>query len=477
MTLETIKRRRRYILGVYDRPILRDWLFWTQAACTVLFSIILLFPTAENAANDPSTPVWVDSLVGGPVMGFIFFYPVGVVRRLFRAFRERNRTTSSPISVTPTSPQTPSSTIQPAQHWDYPVAHPEKPMTTAPSSFIPTDLSQSAQPVDDRWLNESAPGWSSPNLPSIGAVPSNPPAPASTPPIQSYPTPQNPTHLTSPAQSDTVFDSARIRLPYPIARSVRAYQMSSEPLQQYGYLLDIGESVTICVGAVAAAWMRDHCSDHPEFKRFLQGMDRGLSHGSWHPLITAAASAMAEHSSALDNYVPGVTSSKKMPALVDILREVVEERNRWAHGSRPTTKGEAMARTDTLKPVLDRALKKASFLGVHRWILVRHIEFDRRYRKFEASVGVAMGDHPDFEISSISTNTPLALDNIYSQSQVGFIDLAPFIVYRYCSHCHSPEMFFTDRLKDNGAVLKSFARGHEEFDEAIFAEFAALRSA
>ncbi|MGV9478075.1 hypothetical protein [Gordonia aichiensis] len=253
--------------------------------------------------------------------------------------------------------------------------------------------------------------------------------------------------------------------------------MSSEPLQQYGYLLDIGESVTICVGAVAAAWMRDHCSDHPEFKRFLQGMDRGLSHGSWHPLITAAASAMAEHSSALDNYVPGVTSSKKMPALVDILREVVEERNRWAHGSRPTTKGEAMARTDTLKPVLDRALKKASFLGVHRWILVRHIEFDRRYRKFEASVGVAMGDHPDFEISSISTNTPLALDNIYSQSQVGFIDLAPFIVYRYCSHCHSPEMFFTDRLKDNGAVLKSFARGHEEFDEAIFAEFAALRSA
>lgn len=266
-------------------------------------------------------------------------------------------------------------------------------------------------------------------------------------------------------------------MPYPIARAARALQINSDPMQQYALLLELGESVTVTTGAEAAAWLRDHTPGDHGLQTLLRSLDRGVSQGTWHDVINAAAKQMKDNDDAIPNFVAGVTSSKKTHDLVSILRDIVTERNRWAHGARPSTRGEAQSRVDSLQPIVAEMLRKLGFLGGSKWLLVRGATFDRTAKCFSVNFGVAMSDHPEFDGIEMQTGIPLAVDTVYVQSGGAFLDLTPFVVYRYCSHCHSPEMFFVGRLKDTKAVLKSFARGHEEFDASLFEEFTVLRGA
>ncbi len=166
-----------------------------------------------------------------------------------------------------------------------------------------------------------------------------------------------------------------------------------------------------------------------------------------------------------------------MRGVDELLQEIVTERNRWAHGAKPSTGGEALARAAQLAPTVEQLLRKISFLGSYRWLLVRDSRYERLKSSFAVDAGVAMNDHPVFESARVESRIPMADSTFYVELGDQYLTLAPFIVYRYCSHCHNSEMFYVDRLRDADAVLKSFARGHERFDDEIFLELNELRSA
>src|SRR3954451_20695583 len=52
-----VVRRRRYWLGVLDRPVLRDWLFWVAAVG------LLLGRASVDASGDPQQPDWQSSII------------------------------------------------------------------------------------------------------------------------------------------------------------------------------------------------------------------------------------------------------------------------------------------------------------------------------------------------------------------------------------------------------------------------------
>jgi len=420
--MPTRARQPNKYLGAYDQPILRDTMFWVLIGLITLAFVALISPT-DGDQRTTGLPLWLDSLLGAFLMGVLFGYPIALIRRIIRASRIRRSGSSSDDS-------------------DHLIRHPA-PIDT--SSDLPT--SPYEQDISD--------------IPSF-KIP--PPLPFSHESSRSG-------ELVS---ESSVLSQARDSLPFPIARTARSLQITRDPIEQYTLLLELAESISISVATVAAAWLNQNEPDNPQLQALYQALSRGVSQGAWHSIIPAAARSMANSEFPIPGYCQGVGKSKKTADLVSILRPVVEECNRWAHGARPTNKGDATIRVEELVVHLDLAIRKISFLQQSPWILVRDTNFDRRRKLFVANVGLAMSDHPEFAPSSISTSTPLAEDTLYVDADGRFIDLTPLIVYKYCAHCRQPEMFYADRSDRGRAVLKSFARGHQTFDEEIFEEIQQL---
>lgn len=415
--MPTQARQTNKYLGAYDQPVLRDPMVWVLIGLVMLCFVALMFP-AEGTRQQTAMPLWLDSLLGGLVVGAIVGYPAALVRRMIRALRRRR-------------------------------SGPELKDAFQPVQNVPPIRAEK----DPEQLNRE----------SVERTPTRPFPPAA------------PASHESSSAGDLVSDlsilsEARELLPFPIARTARSLQISRDPIEQYTLLLELAESISITVAATAASWLNQNEPDNPHLQGLYQALPRGISQGTWNSVIPSAAKAMSESAYAIPGYCQGVGKSKETPDLVNVLRPVVEERNRWAHGARPTSKGDAAGRVGDLLVHLDAALSKVRFLTESPWVLIRDTTFDRRRRIFIANAGLAMSDHPEFARETIRTAIPLAEDTIYVETKELFIDLTPLIVYKYCAHCRQPEMFYADRLNGRRAVLKSFARGHQTFDEGIFEE-------
>jgi len=132
---------------------------------------------------------------------------------------------------------------------------------------------------------------------------------------------------------------------------------------------------------------------------------------------------------------------------------------------------EAAERVQRLRPILERALTAADFLGNCDWVVTRQSRYRRRERDFDVTAVRAMSDHPDFEVVSFLAAHPLADDVFYMLTPDGAIDLTPLVVLRQCPQCRQPEVSYADRLDGReGVALKSFDRGHTLFDRTLIDE-------
>lgn len=194
-------------------------------------------------------------------------------------------------------------------------------------------------------------------------------------------------------------------------------------------------------------------------------LGRGVSQGHWLDVAREAERQSSKSTMALVGLADGVRQRKGGSGLLLDLRELLEERNRWAHGAKPATPAEANMRSREYRVRLDHALADSSFLSDSPWVLIEGGSYDRREHAFRIRSQRAMGDHPEFERFVFTSNTPLADDTFYLVGSGGVIDLSPFVAMRFCEMCRQPEMFYADRLdKKRGTSLKSFARGHVLFD-------------
>lgn len=246
-------------------------------------------------------------------------------------------------------------------------------------------------------------------------------------------------------------------------------------MEQYQHLLDLGEALTLSVGMLSAGWLRIHAPDSAALQTLHEAFHTGgVSQGHWHEVSAAAAKAMAVSEAAIPGFVLGIQNQKKDRGFIESVKPVLEERNRAAHGARPHNRSEAAVRNAELLPALEHAVGRAAFLADTPWVLVEGTSFRRQDHRWNARLRRAMGDHPEFDAVTEVVDFPLANDTFYVMSSTP-LDLTPMLVIRYCSQCRQPEVCYADRVDQrDGVSLKSFARGHQVFDQDLVHEMATL---
>lgn len=313
---------------------------------------------------------------------------------------------------------------------------------------------------------------------------------ASTPvTVNSFPTPTPPTGAPAAAapvplnsytgiemQESEALTHARMKLPYQVARAARAVQTTQDPLEQYQYLLDLGEALTLTLGMLSASWLRQHAPHDPALEMLHRNyLLRGVSQGHWHEVTKAAEKAMAGSELGVKGFVDGVRSRRGDLGALDALKVILAERNKAAHGARPHNRAEAAVRTAELAPAVMQAVARASFLSETPWALVESVALRRQDRWWNARIRRAMGDHPDFDAVTEVIDRPLANDTFYVMAEPEPLDLTPMLVIRYCDQCRQPEVCHADRVDErSGVSLKSFARGHQVFDRDLVQEIRLL---
>lgn len=442
-------RRLNAILMLYDAPLYRDWAFWLT-----FFWVVMAGWAIATSPPTGSAPVWLDALIAALLFGVIFGVVPAFVRLKIRQFiwKRKARAARQPTRRQPhvVPQQTLEGSLAESQH--------SPPSAPASSGSLETG------PEPQRGTHHLRPIASTTPASMRSRV--DPPALRL---IDSQST-------TQPSDLPQAIPVPRDELPYPVGRAVRALSLSSDGRDTYEAILDTAEALIVSLGIVSASWLRHFGSESRAMTELGRAyLGRGVSQGHWLELAREAERQSGKNGSALPGLADGVRQRKGGTGVIPDLRQLLEERNRWAHGAKPATPTEANMRSREYRVFLDRALADCSFLSRSPWILVEGCSYIRRERTFRVRAQLAMGDHPEFERLTITSSAPLADDTFYLVGNGHAIDLSPFVVMRFCEMCRQPEMFYADRLdRKRGTSLKSFARGHVLFDPDLDPDIRAL---
>lgn len=448
------------VLGVYDLPLRRDWMFWNTVAWTILIAGII----ASAPAEDGRSP-WPDALLAGLLAAMLLGFLPAALRRLLRGLgnamrsaRSRRETnlTPRPEIVAPSPPAPAASFDRAITEW-------------SPGSFgageeVASSEEQATSPLTP--ASEEAPiGNSHPSskaTPSVGRG------------GQAQNARESQTLIElgqEEGEATAVLTEARERLPYPIARAARALQLASDPRDSYEATLQAGDAINTVLGVVAATWLLTNEPGSPSLDTLHKAFGRGVSGGVWHEVIRDMERQASRSSQALPGSVEAIQLGKGGIGLLSDLRGLLEERNKWAHGAGPHTRADAATRLAEMRGRLIAALERCGWLANAQWILTERSSYKRSDGRFEVEAYRAMGDHPEFERTRFSSSAPMVDDNFYIMTPSGPLDLTPFVVIRYCVDCRQREVFFADRINERRqVVLKSFANGHVVLDDTLAQE-------
>lgn len=431
-------KRRNVYLGIYDAPVYRDWCAWLTVFCAVM-----TFAAISTSTEPRQLPVWLDVTLATIVMTFLFAVLPSFLRRQIRRLLWRRLRTNHAQA----EPTVVDSSDRSGQD---------------PNVCI--DVVK--QDVIEKWPPagvHSAPIYT----PQTSNTSDRPPIR----PLRSM-TALHSTTDESLTASVVLRESRQFQ--FPIARAVRALQLATDSKDQYEALLDVADALSVALGTTASAWLRSLGAGQDALDSLREAyLSRGVSQGHWHQMLSQAIRLD------VDGGFPSgfrIASHRgKRGNLLTHLGALVQERNRWAHGSRPRNSAEAARRVVELQPTLEDALSGSAFLAEMPWVLTRSSSYQPRSREFHVIAFRAMGDHPEFERQDLTSAVPLADESIYLLEQQNPIDLSPFVTMRYCDTCRKRQICYADRLDTkHGTALKSFECGHGMFDPNLDEEVRTL---
>lgn len=413
--------RSRGVLGLFDRPVYRDWIFWL-----VLFWVglpILVFissaDSGKSAPIDGEVSVTIFLVVA---FGILPAWIRSMIRKLVS--RRRARLRAPDVSTEPLPP----------------APLPAEPIHIAPLTF-PSMSPVSVPPATDR---------------NVGFA-----RPAAMRPVM-------------PAHESTGL------LPYPIASVLREFRQAQDERDQYDTMLKLAEALAVTICVTVAAVLRsglnslDDSEQQCARKKALKSLNSALvgksaTFGTW----TSWLDALAHRSPGSIALSPDINDALRddgnTPGLVTCLHTLRGERNRSAHGEAPQSLPEFGLRVSNAGPYLETALQKAAFLEQSPWLLTKSSDYRPRQDIFDVRAFFAMGDHPDFELRRYDFKVPLGTDMFYILNNGEALPLSPLVARRYCLACQSLEVCYVTRVhRDSGAAsLRSFHRGHEVSDPEL----------
>lgn len=431
-------KQRNAVLRIYDAPVYRDWCAWLTVGWAVIGVAAFSTSTAPR-----QIPVWLDVSLATVMFTFLFGVLPSILRLQIRRLLWRRRT------------------IQ---------AHAEP---TVSDGGDRTGQEQSLR--IDAVQRDAIAKWPAGGLHPAPTLIPQVLKTGDRPPIRPS---RNMTVLpfsTDESLAASVVLRESRQLQFPVARAVRALQLATDSKDQYEALLDVADALSVTLGTTASSWLRSLGAGQEALDSLREAyLTRGVSQGNWHQILSQAIRLD------VDGGFPSgfriASHRTKRGNLLTHLGVLVQERNRWAHGSRPRNSAEAARRVVELQPTLEAALSGSAFLVEMPWVLTRSSSYRPRSGKFHVIAFRAMGDHPEFERQDLTSAVPLADESIYLLDQQNPIDLSPFLAMRYCDTCRKRQVCYTDRLDTKrGTALKSFECGHGMFDPSLDEEVLTLR--
>lgn len=411
-------RRRNSVLLLYDRPLRRDWAFWTTIGFAGLAAVSI-----GTSSSPSSVPRWLNTLLAVIFFAFLFGIVPALVRLLVRRRRLHDR-------------------------------HPAQP------GLVPWGSNSDRPPAKNAYTGTTAHPQPVPQPPEPRA-----PAPARYP---KHPASSERISLKDPVRSSPILMDASRELPYPIAHALHETQRLRTRKNQYEALLASAEIIAITVSVTTAALIQGQRRTHDEdglLSKLSKGVYRGFgaSFGSWTNWLDLLG-RMPE--ARLEMIAPGLADALKddsRPSLVRSLHILRDERNRPAHGDRTQSEGEAALRVEQYEPILEDAVSKMGFLQHTPWVYTTSVDYHERPSVFEVDVETAMGNNRQFDVNSFTWDAPIANNTLYVLRGSRPVSLSPFCAVAFCRRCLSEEVCYTSRFdwKSGAVTLKSFDRGHE----------------
>jgi hypothetical protein len=440
------RTRRNAIVGLFDAPPWRDWAVWNL----LVWSAAAISTAVSPPENDPNAQLSLPMNILSTVLALatVGLGPAALRRWLRHLWGNRQRRRQEKLLDQPTEPrlQHPAPNLVGPR----PPAAPPPPAPRLQQDPIPhipeASVVRPSGPVDRR-----------------SGVPMLPPTVIAR-------------STVLPPMPDVLSDAQR-SYPYPIARIARILRGLQDPVLAYETILDLAETTTICIGATVATVCRAAGHVTPALVELYDAYsDKGVSQGHWLAVARDARTLPPELAAIVPGMEEGVRLRKKATGLPEQLRTLLEERNRWAHGSRPRGPVDAAERVETLLPVLATALAQVGFMSRTDWVLIEDSRLQRQTRRFVIGARRVMGDHPDFEVLRFNSSEALEDEVLYLRAPTASLALSPIIVVRHCPTCRQTEVFHSDRLAGGHVVLKAFGTGHELRDPTLVEELRSLTS-
>jgi hypothetical protein len=447
--------RRNAVAGLWDAPLRRDWAAWQMLWWLLCWGIVIFSPAPKEGTTDEYYSIWFNLFGGFAVLGTFAVLPPLIRLLLRRATAARRERRERRLVDQPTEPRLPRPTFEPDRYWSVTGNRPVPPGTPTPIPSAPAGPATPAQLDPVRPLPGMQPlPTKHPSTSEPGIRPGGVTAPraVAVPPL--------------PAELGGVDRS----YPYPIAAAARKLLTATDLKTTYEAVLDLGETLTVCLGSVVAAVSRDLAEGTPAVSRLKEAYaTRGVSVGHWQAVTQDARQLSGEQLAVIPGLAESVRARKRGSGLPEQLGLLVRERNRWAHGGRFPSHTDLVDHIGASLPPLMSALDQAAFLVDSPWMFVEDSSFRRDTATFWVRAQQAMGSHPDFDVDRFESAEPLADEVLYARTPTSMAR-SPFVVLRECPTCRRAEIFHADRLVDGHVVLKSFGKGHELHDTGLAAE-------
>ena len=455
----------RHLLGVFRRPLWRDWTFWLGVGLAIGLFCDTAFGSRPTGQTHTAHGA-VDGLEVAVVGFLVFGMGVAGIRRLLGVALSRRRSAPATTGLGTLLPE--------PQYASAPSASASRP--SGVSDEIDADRTPAGQqPATSgptpRGARQTAAWTAATNRSPQGASPMGQPA-------AQAPQAASPDAWTA--------ESAVLRdlLPHPLARALRLTQQQHDALEEYKAILEGAEYLMIVLGITGLAWLRNVGRATPGVPQFIDSFERGTTAGAWLALATdIARGSKFDWTPNFEPYRQALRLQKGVTGLETNLRLIVQERNRWAHLAGPRNVADAERRLDEfLRDAWRSAIAGSRFLADTPWFMPTHGAYRAKTHDFAIQGLSLIGEHPDFDPHTLLFKTPLEDNRLVALAADEELRLWPLCQRRPCAKCQQDELFYVDgRASGKSISLKSLDRGHsitttdtyQDVDEAL-AEFARL---
>ncbi|MHC9539160.1 MAG: hypothetical protein AB9903_06540 [Vulcanimicrobiota bacterium] len=271
--------------------------------------------------------------------------------------------------------------------------------------------------------------------------------------------------------------SIKLEYPFPLAYTYISMKNAEESKAKLDKSIEVLESIVKYLAIISAqSFLREPLG--AEHATFMLSFLPRPSLGTWNALLREVLSS--HHSKPEDLFVPEIyhfyfKSNRKVSDNAKIIDDLINERNKIAHGGAPATPKDCDAKVAEVQPKLEDLLFNLSFLRDYDLLHLRYSKKDGDI--FKHTVKVCMGAMSQFENKDLTTSSSENSNHVYlhHRERNALLDLHPFIIYtdRF-EGARAPELFFYNKTSEPKIQYINYQSGQSFNDSEYSADLQAL---